>query len=404
MVRKLGLLGSLYLAQGLPYGFFTQALPAMLRQQGVSLEGIGLASLLALPWGLKFLWAPAVDRLGWARIGRRRSWILPLQAAAVATLLGLSALDPRAQLEVVLAGVLLINLIAATQDIATDGLAVTILRPAERGLGNGVQVAGYRLGMIVGGGALLVVFERLGWATIFALMAGLLALASLPILGFREPPPPPAGPRVSAWAALRGFVARPGAGAWLAAIAAFKAGEHFATAMLKPLLIDRGLDLEAIGWLLGTAGFVASFVGALSGGALCGRLGRERALGIFGALQAVAVGAYALATVGPVDLRLLYGLTIAEHLVGGMATAALFTRMMDACRPEHAGSDYTAQASVVVLATGAASAASGASAAALGYTAHFVVAGAACAALLLPLGWHAALVRAGRSRVMGGAG
>lgn len=401
MVRKLGLLAALYLAQGLPFGFFSQALPAMLRQQGVSLEGIGLTSLLALPWGLKFLWAPLVDRHGGgARAGRRRAWILPLQAASILLLLALAAADPGAHLPWILGGILLINLLAATQDIATDGLAVTILSERERGLGNGVQVAGYRLGMIVGGGALLILFDRLGWPLIFLSMAALLALATLPILLFREPEPAAPPPRIGLIPSLRGFLGRPGAAAWLLAIAAYKAGEHLATAMLKPLMIDRGLDLEQIGWLIGTAGFLASFTGALSGGALLGHLGRERALVLFGVLQAISVAAYALITVGPIDLRLLYSLTVAEHLFGGMATAALFTRMMDACRLQHAGSDYTVQASVVVLATGGAAAVSGASAAALGYTHHFLLAGALSLLLLLPLAWHIHQRRRGRADIM----
>ena len=79
--RKLLLLGSLYLAQGLPYGFFTQALPVLPRARGLSLEAIGLSSLLALPWALKFLWAPAVDRQG-----SRRGWILVYSASAAARL------------------------------------------------------------------------------------------------------------------------------------------------------------------------------------------------------------------------------------------------------------------------------------------------------------------------------
>jgi MFS family permease len=79
----LTLLGSLYFAQGLPFGFFTQALPVMMRKTGFSLGQIGLTSLLAMPWALKFLWAPAVDRYWSARLGRRRSWILPLQFATV---------------------------------------------------------------------------------------------------------------------------------------------------------------------------------------------------------------------------------------------------------------------------------------------------------------------------------
>ena len=67
--RLFGLLGALYFAQGLPFGFFTQALPVMLRQAGVSLEGIGLTSLLALPWALKFLIAPRLDSTSSRRRG-----------------------------------------------------------------------------------------------------------------------------------------------------------------------------------------------------------------------------------------------------------------------------------------------------------------------------------------------
>ena len=88
--RRLGLLATLYFAQGLPFGFFVQALPALLRQQGYSLSEIGLASLLTLPWALKFLWAPVVDRRWSARLGRRRTWILAMQLAGVITLVSLA--------------------------------------------------------------------------------------------------------------------------------------------------------------------------------------------------------------------------------------------------------------------------------------------------------------------------
>ncbi|MBI4864967.1 MAG: MFS transporter, partial [Candidatus Riflebacteria bacterium] len=92
--RKLALLSSLYFSQGLPYGFFVQALPVLLREAGVSLEVIGLTSLLALPWAFKFLWAPLVDRFDGSGLGRRRGWILPLQGIAVATLAGMGFIDP----------------------------------------------------------------------------------------------------------------------------------------------------------------------------------------------------------------------------------------------------------------------------------------------------------------------
>src|SRR5262249_50304659 len=153
------------------------AVPVLMRKQGASLPDISMASLLALPWALKFLWAPFVDRWGWAAFGRRRSWIVPLQLASVATAAALSLVDPRTGVSTLMAALLLTNLIAATQDIATDGLAVELLSEGERGFGNSVQVAGYRVGMILGGGALLWVFAHTGWSTTFLAMAGMLAVA-----------------------------------------------------------------------------------------------------------------------------------------------------------------------------------------------------------------------------------
>ncbi len=73
--------------------------------------------------------------------------------------------------------------------------------------------------------------------------------------------------------------------------------------------------------------------------------------------------------------RLLYALAITEHFAGGMATAALFTLMMDVCRPASEGTDYTVQACFVVVSSGAASAISGYVAQGLGYTLHFVLSG-----------------------------
>jgi len=364
------LLGSLYFSQGLPFGFFTQALPVMLRQRGWALGEIGLSSLLALPWALKFLWAPVIDRHWLPQVGRRRSWILPLQALAV-TILAALVTAGTGSLVVLMTAVFLLNLVAATQDIATDGLAVDLVTPAQRGLANGLQVAGFRVGMIAGGGLLLAFCDRLGARLTFLALAALMALATLPVAVTREPSGtvvPEQGARA------RHFLRRPGARRLLALIIAYKAGDAFATGMLRPFLADAGLTLADIGWLLGTVGFVAGLVGALCGGVLVDRLGRRRALLVFGGLQAATVAGYAALAWAHPPRALLYLLCGAEHFAGGTATAALFTCMMDWCRPESSATDYTVQASAVVVATGLASALSGFSAQALGYGAHFVLA------------------------------
>ncbi|WP_163777564.1 MFS transporter [Myxococcus vastator] len=377
MATKLGLLSSLYLSQGLPFGFFTQALPVLLRHQGLSLPSIGLAHLLALPWALKFLWAPPMDRHGSARWGRRRGYILPLQCLSSGLLLALALPEGGLDTRLLMAAVLGINLLAATQDVATDGLAVELLAPSERGWGNGVQVAAYRVGMILGGGVMLAVFDAVGWRPTFLALGALLLLATVPIARFREPhtAPPPAQSL-----GLRWWLKRPGAGAWLTLLVVYKAGEALATGMLRTFLVDVGLSLTSIGWMLGGVGFTAGLVGALLGGGLVVRLGRRRALLVFGVLQAGAVLLYALAAQGPTSLPVLTLVCGVEHVASGMATAAVFTAMMDACRPEHAATDYTVQASLVVLATGAAAALSGFSAQALGYAGHFTLAAFLCAA------------------------
>ncbi len=382
-LSKLALLASLYLSQGLPFGFFTQTLPVLLRQEGVSLVLVGSSSLLAAPWGLKFLWAPFVDRHGSPSFGRRRSWIVPLQLLSVLLLLALAQLDPKRGLLWLLVGVFCANLLASTQDIATDALTVELLPEQGRGLGNGVQVAGFRVGMIIGGGLLLVVFGDLGRSFAFLAMAGLLLLCSLPILFFREPVRAPAenavltsSPLTHLWQRIK----HPRLGWWLLVLVLYKAGDAFGTAMLRPLLVDQGNTMADIGWLLGTMGAVAGMSGALAGGALLRVVPRAPALGVFGALHGLTLllyGAHAQDALSPAALYAALGL---EHFMGGMATVSLFTCMMDRCDADNAGTDYTLQASLVAGATGVFGMSSGVSAQILGYPFHFTL--ATCLALL----------------------
>lgn len=379
-VVKLGLLSALYFSQGLPFGFFTQALPVFLRQQNLSLMTIGLTSLLSIPWALKFLWAPYVDKYGAGRADHRHRWILPLQYAAALTMFGVAWLDPSAQLPLILAAVLLANLLAATQDIATDGLAVDTLEPHERGLGNGIQVAGYRVGMIVGGGVLLITYATLGWRGTFLTLSALLMLATAPIL-FTRPRVgntikvhfgPSKVSKARPWDELKlipEFFRQPGMWAWASVLAAYKLGDAMASGMLRPWLVDIGQETAQIGLMLGAAGFSAGLLGALVGGAAVGRLGRRRALLSFGLLQAVGIAGYAVAAwLGSPDSATLYTVTMLEHFTGGMATAALFTCMMDRCRPEASATDYTIMASIVVMTTGVGQAISGLLATWMGYT------------------------------------
>lgn len=369
------LLGSLYAAQGLPFGFFTLALPVLLREAGWSLTSIGLLQLLALPWAIKFLWAPLLDQRG-----TRRGWLLSLQIAAVAVALWLSVLDLHAGSLLIFAAVLAFNLIAASQDVVTDGLAVRMLDSRGRGLANALQVGAYRLGMILGGGLLLWVFARSNWSVMFLCMAALLSLTVLPVLWLHEPAhaalPTTEPARQRLWALALGWWHRactPGMLVVAGLIFCYRFGDQMVSSLLAPFLIDQGLSKESIALMKGAVGSVTSLVGAVCGGWLVMTVGRRLSLLLSGLAQAACFGLYIAAAHGLGGTDLLWAATVMEGVIGTMATVALFTLMMDACDPQHAGTDYTLLASVVVLVSSVGGVAAGIVGDALGYTAAFSV-------------------------------
>jgi MFS family permease len=368
---KILLLTSLYAAQGLPYGFFTQALPVLLRDAGYSLKAISATSLLFLPWALKFLWAPFVDH-----VGTRKRWLLPLQVASVAGSLLLAALDPGDGYVVILVAAFAFNTVAACQDVATDGLAVRVLDARERGLANGIQVGAYRAGMILGGGLLLWIFARTGWSTMFLCMAAMLALTVLPVLPLREPAREPTAGRPRASDLATGWVRRlrtPGMAHFVGLICFYKFGDSMVATLVGPFLRDAGLSKEMIAIMKGTVGSVTSLAGAATGGWLAFRMRRRKTLLVCGLLQSASLLFYVAAAAGFGGVALLWAGTVAEHLFGSMATVALFTLMMDASDPVHAGTDYTLLSCSVVVASGLANFTAASIGDAAGYFVSFVI-------------------------------
>lgn len=384
-VRLLGLLACLYFAQGLPSGLLAKALPVLLREHGVPLSAIGLTALLAAPWALKFLWAPFLDRFG-----TRRQWLLVLNSITLMLMLALSALEIGVWLSdfflLFLALLFVLNLTAATQDIATDGLAVSRLQERLRGIGNSVQVIGYKIGMVLGGGVLLMLVDHYGWQTSYRGLALLIVLVLLPLFLMREPPAVVAASHVR-WQGGRGylrllreFLARPGLGWWLLAVAAFKVGDALASRMIGPLLIDLGMNKADIGMLTGVAGSIAGICGALLGGLLLTRINLRTALLGFGSLQALGLLGYLLVVAALPSPPVLYAVVCFEQFADGLATVALFTGMMAVCRLHSPGTDYTLQASTQVIFSGLVVLMSGVLADAAGY--RFVFAAGAGLTLL----------------------
>lgn len=393
--RKLALLGALYFVQGLPFGFQAVALPIYLRENEVSLTAIGFVGALSLPWMLKALWAPLVDRYASDRFGRRKSWIVPLQIGLAATCAA-AAFVPPSELGLLLALVFLMNLFAATQDIAVDGLAVDLLGPEELGPGNAGQVVGYKIGMLTGGGLLVWASRWLGWRGLFLTMALLVALVVLIVLQYRERPVRGAATGGADRLGVRAIVVRlwravttPGGGWLVAFIVTYKLGESMVDSMFKPFLVDAGFEGPDIGLWVGTWGMGFSIAGSLAGGWLAGRHPLWTALAITAVLRIFPLAAeWALAASGSPSAAGVISVTCAEHFCGGALTTAVFAFMMSRVDREIGASHYTALAAIEVFGKSPAAWAAGPLATHLGYAWLFglgTLLSVAFLVLLLPL-------------------
>ncbi|MDY7229101.1 MFS transporter [Hyalangium rubrum] len=351
---KLGLLGTLYFVQGMPYGFQAGALAAYARSHGMSLKAIGFLSALYLPWLLKPLWAPLVERYGSERIGARKSWILPMQAGIALACLTASFFPGRENILPLLGLVFLMNLFAATQDIAVDGLAVDLLHGEGLGWGNAVQVVGYKLGSLTGGGLLIWASEYIGWRGIFIAMAVLAAAGMAITLAAHEPPRAASGGAVrmewrEIFGRMKSAMLLPGAGWMLLFIGTYKLGESLSDALYKAFLVDSGFTLVQVGKWSGTWGTVASLSGSILGGLLATRIPLLGAVFVTATLRVFPLlGRWVLALAVPTQEAII-GVTLAEEFFGGALTTAMFAFMMSRVDRRIGAAHYTLLAGIELL-------------------------------------------------------
>ncbi|NER27104.1 MAG: MFS transporter [Symploca sp. SIO1C4] len=373
-MKKLSLLGSLYVAQLLPVAFFMQTLPVFLRQQGASLEAIGLTSLLSLPWTVKVFWSPIVDRYGWTRWGHYKSWILAMQSLLVVALIFCSTLEIENHFSLLAVGMFLAISLAATQDIATDALAIQLLKPSERGFGNSIQGAGAYLGSIIGGGVILVLLDDWGWTTSLLTMALIVLLLLIPVLFHRENLASYKSDQNISWKVLVEFFHLPGMGSWILVLLVYMMGVAITNTMFRPLLVDLGLSLKEIGVMTGIVAYSTGMIGAIISGFLINTLGRKQSLIWLGLFMAIAITAFVIPTLGFTSLPVLYLVSMGLNFAYSMALIPMYTIMMDKSRVGTSGFDYTLQVTIVFVGSLIAGGISGFIAEAIGYLGVFVIA------------------------------
>ena len=394
------LLLSLYWAQGLPVGFMTHALPVILRAEGVSLAQIGGFGLLMLPWSIKVFWAPLIDRYG-----RYKMWIIPLQVCMVLSLVALSflpisALNQPQYLLPFFVLLLCMNVVGATQDIATDGLAVTNLTRQSQHWGNTLQVLGSRLGFIVGGGGVLWALDAWQWQATFLMLAALVFLNSLPIvfksdthhvrLARSEPH------KHSFKSYFAYFKSTPELKAWLAVLLSFKLADGLAGPILKTLMVDLGLSFKQIGLYITMLGAVAALLGAAMAGLLLKVLTRVQALILFSLLKILSLMGFVWLAIQyeqhtPVADWVIYSVNAFEDLNSSMLLVVMLTLIMQYSRQAWAATDFTLQVSIMATISGVLYLLSGFAVEAIGYRQYLsLIVCVACAALYPIILWRKA--------------
>lgn len=378
--------GGVYVAQSLVGGLSFVGIPTALRAEGASIAQVGLVSLLMVPWALKFLWAPLAERYRIRARGRRRSRKAVAVGQAVAALgLGVAAVAGPERGAILFVALAFVAVASATMDIAVDAFAVEQFATADRGWGNAAQVGGGYLGIVLGGGAFLMLVPAVGWTFAMAAMAGAFLILALPFLLGPEPnvvQPAGAPHRPS----LSYAFARREVRAGLLITVLFEAGVRLVQVLAGPFLVDQGLDLALVGLVNGAGAVGAGLGGTLLGGLVVRRAGAGRAVLIAGAAQALVLAALALAALTHAGGPLLLGLVVSQTFAMALGFVTLYALLMGLSSLKQAGVDFTLFQCADAAVAGLAGYGAALVAARFGYAVAFVLAAAVAIGglLLLP--------------------
>jgi len=335
---------------GLPLLLTITVLQAWMKEEGVDLAVIGMMALVGLPYTVKFLWAPFLDRFTLPFLGRRRGWLLTAQIALTGSIVGLGLTRPATSPWTVAWVAFLVTFFSASQDIVVDAYRREDLTDEELGLGSSLYINGYRLGMLAASGGGLILADYMSFRLVYGFMAAGMLPGLITTLLASEPrvtEGPPASMKEAVVDPLVEFLSRDGAILILAFIFLYKVGDTMAYAMTTPFYLDIGFTKSQIGAVVKLFGFWATLGGGFMGGVMMLKLGITRSLWIFGILQAVSTAFFAvLASVGP-SLPLLSGVIAFENISGGMGTAAYAAFMASITNKKFTATQYALLSSLM---------------------------------------------------------
>jgi PAT family beta-lactamase induction signal transducer AmpG len=351
--RRVAVITFLGFSSGLPLALTGGTLQAWMAVTGVDLQTIGIFSLVGIPYTIKFLWSPLMDRYIPPWLGRRRGWILITQFILI---LGISAMafsSPREFPWMLAILALFVAFTSASQDIVIDAYRTDVLKERERGAGAAVFVMGYRIAALVSGALALILSDHIGWQNTYLLMAAVVVIGIISTLVGPEPEErvaPPLSLQEAVAGPLKEYFSRNAAIPLLFLIVLYKLGDAYAGVLTTAFLIKGiGFSASDVGTINKGFGFVSVIIGAMLGGSLMVRLGLFRSLLGFGILQAVSnLSFMLLAWIGKSYGMLVFAVGF-ENFSGGMGTAAFVSLLMAMCNHRYTATQYALLSSLAAL-------------------------------------------------------
>ncbi len=389
--RSLMLLLPLAFASGLPLVLTGGTLQAWMSSAHINLTDIGLFSLVTLPYSLKFLWAPLMDRYVPPFLGRRRGWLLVTQFLIMLAIAAMALAGP-GHLKWLAGAALALALVSASQDIVGDAYRTDVLYPEERGPGAALWVMAYRVGFAASGVATLYCVGRfhIRWETAYCAMAALMGIGVLGSIMAPEPSGVAAAPRTLAdavWRPLQAFVLKPEGWLVVLFILVFKIPEFLADTMTIPFLKSLGVDNELIGLVRQGFGTIVLIIGTAVGGALLARLPLRACLWICGILHGISNLSYLLLVhMGPrIDILCL--VVAIEYFIIGLTTTAFVAFLMGHCDSRYSATQYALLSGAMALSRTLAGTPSGWIAQHVGWGPYFMISMSTMVLGLLLLPW-----------------
>jgi PAT family beta-lactamase induction signal transducer AmpG len=350
---KMAILLLLGFSSGLPFYLTSKTLQGWMTTAHVDLATIGFFSLVTLPYSLKFVWAPVMDRYIPPFLGRRRGWVLITQVLLLLAIAAMSLHDPVQGLRMLAINAIAIAFFSASQDISLDAYRTDVLESREMGAGAAVFVLGYRIAMITTGALAFFLADRISWPSVYLILSTLIVIGIATTFIAPEPVLSDAPPKTLMEAVVlpfSDFFQRVGIGRAvfvLLFIVLYKYSDSLAGSMTTPFLLKTGFSQSEVGAVFLGVGVIATIAGVVVGGAVIGKLGINRSLWIFVIFQGLSNLTYYGLSLAGKDHAFMVAAIITENFGLGLVTAGMTAYLMSMCNKRFTATQFALLSSLM---------------------------------------------------------